>query len=286
MALTLSAITRYPVKSCRGDAPAQATVQPWGLDGDRRWMTVDDDGVQITAREHPELVLVHPQLRDDGSLLLTAPSLPDLPELHVPVPADVPRQPVEVWRDPVTALPASADAHAWFSAVLGTPARLVYLDDPMQRQTDPRFAEPGDVVSFADGYPLLVTTTASLDALNELIAAGRHAAEGPLPMRRFRPNVVIDGSAAWAEDGWRHIRIGDAQFRAVKGCPRCVLTLVDPDTARKGKEPLATLAKHRRFDRATWFGMNLIGDSPDAVISVGDEVEVLHAVPAPNGPPR
>lgn len=283
MALTLSAINRYPVKSCRGDAPARATVQPWGLDGDRRWMTVDDDGVVITAREHPELVLVHPQLRDDGSLLLTAPGVAPL---HVPVPVDVPRQPVEIWRDPMTALPASADAHAWFSTVLGTPARLVYLDDPTQRQADPGFAEPGDVVSFADGYPLLVTTTSSLDAFNELVAAGPNAAAGPVPMQRFRPNVVIDGSAAWAEDGWRRIRIGDAHFRAVNGCPRCVLTLVDPDTARKGKEPLATLAKHRRFDRATWFGMNLIADTPGAVINVGDEVEVVHAVPATNGPPR
>ena len=105
-------------------------------------------------------------------------------------------------------------------------------------------------------------------------------------MMRFRPNVVIDGSTSFAEDGWRRLRIGAATFRAVKGCDRCVMTMTDPDTARRSKEPIATLARHRHWDGATWFGMNLIPDTPGVTIHVGDEVEILEEVPAPDGPPR
>ena len=241
--LTLRAINRFPVKSCRGQSLDEATVEPWGLAGDRRWMLVDDNGVQVTAREVPPLVLVRPVLRDPA-------------------------------------------AHAWFGRVVGRPVRLVYLDDPLRRAPDPRFAAPDDRVSLADGYPLLLTTTASLDALNDLIAAGPRSEEGPVPMTRFRPNVVVDGAGPWAEDGWRRVRIGRATFRAVEGCERCVFTTINPDTAAKGKEPIATLARHRRWDGATWFGMNLIPDTPGARIAVGDEVEVLAAAAAADGPPR
>lgn len=283
MPLTLSAITRYPVKSCQGDDLTSAVVEPWGLAGDRRWMLVDDDGSTVTARVCPQLVLVRPVLRADGGVVLT---YPDLPDLTVDVPVGTSAVPVAVFKHHLTGVPAADEAHAWFSAVTGRSVRLVHLSDPTQRHANPRFARPDDVVSFADGYPMLVATTASLAALNELIAAGPHAAEGPLPMTRFRPNLVVDGGTAWAEDGWRRVRIGEAEFRSVKGCARCVLTLVDPVTARRGKEPIATLARHRRFDGATWFAMNLIPDTPGATVSVGDEVEVLESVPATDGPPR
>jgi uncharacterized protein YcbX len=162
----------------------------------------------------------------------------------------------------------------------------VYLDDPTRRHPNPQFALPTDYVSFADGYPLLLATTASLDALNDWIAEGPGADEGPLAMIRFRPSVVVSGSDPWQEDGWRRIRIGAAIFRAVKGCDRCTMTMTDPDTAARGKEPIATLAQHRRWEGAVWFGMNLVPDSPGATISVGDDVEVLESVPAPDGPPR
>lgn len=283
MAPTLHAINRFPVKSCRGESLRKVVVAPWGLAGDRRWMLVDDDGMVVTARENPQLVLVRPELHVDGSLDLHS---PDLPTMHVDVPATAP-VPVRVWRHGVDAVPATDEANAWYSKIVGHPVRLVYLADPTQRHANPQFGRPGDVVSLADGYPIHVTSTASLAALNDLIAEGLHAAEGPLPMIRFRPNVVVDGDLrAWEEDGWRRVRIGDAVFRCVKGCDRCVLTLVDPETARKGKEPIHSLAKHRRFDGATWFGMDLITDTPGATIRVGDEVEILESVPAPDGPPR
>lgn len=283
MTLTLGAINRFPVKSCRGQSLTSAVVEPWGLAGDRRWLVVGDDGAQVTAREHPQLLLVEPAVRADGGLTVTG---PDLPPLAVDVPSGDELVPVRIWRTELVAAPAGPEASAWFSKAVGCPVRLVYLDDPTRRRPNPAFAAPTDYVSFADGYPLLLATTASLARLNDWIAEGPRAEEGPLPMTRFRPSVVVDGSVPWAEDGWRRIRIGAAVFRAVKGCDRCVMTMTDPLTGARGKEPIATLARYRRWDGDTWFGMNLVPDTPGAVISVGDEVEVLESVPAPDGPPR
>jgi uncharacterized protein len=270
---TLSDMYRYPVKSCRGERLVAGTVEPWGLAGDRRWMVVDADGGPVTAREYPRLVLVTPRRSGDG-LRLAGPAAPDL---AVPVPRGGDLVPVNAWGSELTAAPADAAAHDWFSDVVGKPVRLVYLDDPARRRPNPAYSRDGDRVSFADAYPLLLTSEGSLAKLNELIAAGPRAAEGPLPMRRFRPNVVVAGPAAWAEDRWRRLRIGGVLFRAVKGCDRCVLTTVDPDTAAKGKEPIATLARYRRWDGKTWFGVNLIPDSarPGDTLRVGDPVEIL-----------
>jgi uncharacterized protein YcbX len=280
--LVLSALNRYPIKSCRGQSLSSAVVEPWGLAGDRRWMLVDEAGAHVTARTCPRMILIRPELLSGGGVRVTAPGQPPL---TVSPPGQAPLA-VSVWGSELLADFAGQAAACWFTAAAGTPARLVYLADPTQRRPNPRFAAAGDMVSLADGYPLLLTSESSLAALNDLIAAGPLAAEGPLPMRRFRPSVVVSGAPAWAEDGWRRLRIGSASFRAVKGCDRCVLTTVHPDTAVKGKEPIATLARHRRWDGKTWFGMNLIPDAAGAVISVGDPVELLEEVPAPDGPPR
>ncbi|HEX4830693.1 MAG TPA: MOSC N-terminal beta barrel domain-containing protein [Trebonia sp.] len=274
MALRLTDIWRYPVKSCRGQRLAAGTVEPWGLAGDRRWMLVDDDGRFVTGREHPCLVLVRAEPAP-GAIRLAAPGVADL---VVPVPpAGAALVPVRVWASELVAAQASAEAGRWLSKVIGADVRLVYLDDPTRRPTPAKHSRAGDVVSFADGYPLLLTSEQSLARLNEWIAAGRHAAEGPLPMTRFRPNVVVAGAAPWAEDDWRRVRIGPVAFRVAKPCGRCVFTTVDPRTARRGKEPLATLARHRRWDGNVWFGVNLIPDAPapGGVIRAGNPVEVL-----------
>ncbi|HZY76111.1 MAG TPA: MOSC N-terminal beta barrel domain-containing protein [Jatrophihabitantaceae bacterium] len=281
MALTLTGINRHPVKSCRGEALASALVEPWGLAGDRRWMIVDEAGETITAREHPRMLLIRPELVD-GGMRLTG---PDVDDLVVPVP-DGPSVQVTVFGGtPFAARLADDAAHAWFSKLVGEPARLVYQDDPRRRATNPERTAPGDCVSFADGYPLLLAAEESLAALNDLIAAGKYPEQGPVPMRRFRPSVVVAGARAWDEDHWRRLRIGAATFRAVKGCDRCVITTTDPDTAQLGKEPLASLAKHRRWDGRAWFAMNLVPDNPGATINVGDEVEILERVES-DGPPR
>jgi uncharacterized protein YcbX len=281
--MTLAAINRFPVKSCRGHAVPHALVEPWGLAGDRRWLVVDEHGTLLTAREHPRMLLVTTELRGDGGLELTS---PDAPDLSVDVPSSTELVPVRVWRSRLLAAPAGVEASAWFTKIVGTSAQLVYLDDPTRRRPNPAYAQPTDYVSFADGYPLLLATTASLAALNDWIAEGPRAHEGPLPMIRFRPNVVVDGSAPWAEDGWRRLRIGAAVFRAVKGCDRCVMTMTDAETGQRTKEPIATLARYRRWDGETWFGMNLVPDTRGATITIGDEVEILESVPAPDGPPR
>ena len=282
--LRLSELRRFPVKSCRGQELETAVVESWGLAGDRRWMLVDDAGEAVTAREQARLLLVHPRLRADGGLEVSA---PDQDDLVVPRPEDGSLVHVTVFgRTPFGVTEAGDAAHAWFSKVLGEPVRLVYADDPGRRQANPAFAGPGVPLHLGDAYPLMVTTEASLAALNELIAAGPRAAEGPLPMVRFRPNLVVAGSLPWAEDGWRRIRVGEAEFRVVKGCDRCAIPTTDEQTAVRRKEPTYTLAQHRRWDGAVWFGMNLVPVRPGATLHVGDEVEVLDEVTNPDGPPR
>lgn len=282
MPASLTSIHRFPVKSCRGEQVDDAVVERWGLEGDRRWMVVDETGQAITAREVNRLVLLRAELTAGGVRI----SAPDLPTLDVATPDPSSQTPVALWGSVLTAAAAGPEADAWFGKALGRPARLVFLDDPMRRVTSPAFSEPDDRVSFADGYPVLLTTEESLAALNDEVLARARAERAPLPMSRFRPNVVVAGLAPWAEDDWRRIRIGGATFRAVKGCARCVLTTIDPDTAEREKEPIASLARIRRWDGATWFGINLVPDTYGVTIRVGDELEVLDAVPAGSGPIR
>ncbi|MFR9804976.1 MOSC domain-containing protein [Pseudonocardia sp. RS010] len=271
MTLVVARLARYPVKSCRGVEVGEARVEPWGLAGDRRWMVTEPDGTFVTARALPRLLLVHPE-PDDRGVVLRAPGVAPLP---VPTPDGGPLVDVVVWRDRVKAIHAGEAAAAWLTEVLGRPLQLVHLDDPRKRPVDPEFGAVGDTVSFADGFPLLLTADGSLGALNELITAGPDAGEGPVPMVRFRPNVVVAGSAPWAEDGWSALRIGAARFRVVKPCGRCVVTTIDPRTAGKGREPLATLARHRRIGGKAVFGVNLVPDTPGVAVRVGDEVEPL-----------
>lgn len=286
MSLVVTDLYRYPVKSCRGEPLRAAPVEPWGLAGDRRWMITDTSGDVVSARERPRLLLVTPVPGRDGGIRLAGPGMPDL---EVPVPQHDELMPVTVWGSKLLATPASA-ADAWLSQVAGQRVRLVFLDDPTRRRPNPAYSRDSDRVSFADGYPLLLTAESSLAELNEWIAAGPLAAEGPLPMRRFRPNVVVAGAGPWAEDGWRLLRIGAVVFRSVKGCDRCVMTTIDPDTAAHGREPIATLARFRRWDGKTWFGVNLIPDSPRAqragCVRVGDPVEVLEQADHGDGPLR
>ena len=166
---------------------------------------------------------------------------------------------------------AGPEGDAWFSAYLGRPVRLVYLDDPTRRPVDPEYGRDGDVVSFADGYPLLLTSTASLAEL------GRWLSEDgaqPVPMTRFRPNAVVTGAPPWAEDRWRRIRIGAVEFRVVKPCGRCVVTTTDQITGEVGSQPLKMLGRRRRFGKQLVFGQNMIPDGP-GLIRAGDLVEVL-----------
>lgn len=261
-----------PVKSLSGISPDEAVVEPWGLSGDRRWAVVDSGGTVITQRQQPRLALAASRPLSGGRVALSAPGMA---ELVVEVPEPGPLEPVVLFGKKVETVLAARAAADWFSTYLGVPARLVHLDDPsVRRPVDPDYALPGEMVSLADGYPLLITTLASLDALNALIARGERPQEGPLPMDRFRPTVVADGAEAWAEDGWRRIAIGDAVFRGARECGRCVVTTTDQRTAERGKEPLLTLARHRRIGKSLAFGRQLVPVRLGTV-RVGDEVRVL-----------
>ncbi|WP_372350621.1 MOSC domain-containing protein [Streptomyces sp. KL116D] len=268
----LSSIHVHPLKAVRGHAPREAVVEPWGLAGDRRWVLVDSTNKIVTQRPHPRLALAAAELLPGGGVRVSAPGRKPL---TIEVPEPVTTTTIEVWRDKVEAVPAADAAHAWWSAYLDTDIRLMHLDDPATRRpVDPAYGKPGETVSFADGYPLLLTALSSLDALNSLIAQGDHADEGPLPMNRFRPNVVVSGTAPWAEDDWSRIAIGEVTFRITKKSGRCVVTTTDQTTAERGKEPLRTLARHRRFGDQLCFGTNLVPESTGTV-RVGDPLTVL-----------
>ncbi|GHA35614.1 molybdenum cofactor biosysynthesis protein [Streptomyces tauricus] len=268
----LHSIHVYPLKAAAGHAPHEAVVEPWGPAGDRRWVLTDEKNRIITQRARPRMALVCVEALAGGAILASAPGREPL---TVPVPAPGGTTTVEIWNDKVEGVPAGVAADAWFSDFLGIAVRLVHLDDPATRRPiDPLFARPGETVSFADGYPLLVTTLASLDALNTLIAQGDRPEEGPLPMNRFRPNLVVGGTAAWAEDGWSRIAVGEVVLRVAKMCGRCVVTTTDQTTAERGREPLRTLARHRRFGDKLVFGQNLVPESPGSV-RVGDPVRIL-----------
>lgn len=268
--MRLASLHTYPIKSCHRLDHDDAVVEPWGLAGDRRWLVVEPDGTFVTQRAEPALALVRPGHTDGGGLVLRTPGLSDL---DVPAPAGGALMTVRVWRSTVDATPVGPAADDWLSTLLDRKVRLVYLDDPTRRATNPKYSLPGDRVSFADGYPLLLANAASLDAVNDwLVEAG----DEPVPMTRFRPSVVVGGAPAWAEDGWlgRRIRIGEVVFRVVKPCGRCVITTVDQETAERGRQPLRVLGQRRKFAEGLLFGVNLIPDGVGA-IAVGDQVELV-----------
>ena len=275
----VSSLHVHPVKSTRGSSVTRAVVEPWGLAGDRRWMVVDADGGLVTARVASRLLHVTPHVVGEAELWIEGPHASPITVTGTRTGTGTEGESVQVrvWDDVVAATRPSAEADAWFGKLLEREVRLVWLDDPTVRRVKALIGRPDDYVSFADAYPLLLATTASLRQLNEWVdEEARLRGEGPpvpLVMERFRPSVVIDTEVPFAEDGWRHVVIGTTAFRAVKGCDRCAMTTIDPDTLVRGKEPIRTLARHRKWDGKVWFGVNLVPDGVGTV-AVGDAVDV------------
>jgi uncharacterized protein YcbX len=261
----LSALHIFPVKSCAPLVLDVADVEPRGLRHDRRWIVTDATGRFLTGRQHPRLTLLR-VVPDGESLEITAPGMRSL---RLRAPDDRARIDVIVWTNTVAALSAGEEADAWISEFLAMPARVAYMDDACARPVNPDYAEPGDEVSFADAFPLLLISQGALDALNAKL-------ETPVPMLRFRPNLVVANTAPHAEDGWKRIRIGAVEFDLVKPCSRCVFTTVDFEsgTFDPSGEPLRTLITYRRTERGVTFGQNVI---PRGIgtLRVGDRVEVL-----------
>jgi uncharacterized protein len=254
----------YPIKSCGGIAVDGWEVDERGLRHDRRWMLVDEAGRFMSQRRFPRMALIGVRIERDNLVV----DAPDMPSLKVPLePRAAKLVLARVWDDLVEASPVGADADRWFSEFLGVGCNLVYLPEQSQRPVDPAYAEPGDQVGLADGFPFLLISEASLAELNARL-------ERPVPMNRFRPNLVVGGCAPFAEDGWRLVRIGEITLRVVKPCARCAITTVDQRTAAKSKEPLRTLARFRRSGKDVLFGQNLIHDEK-GFLHIDDPVEVI-----------
>lgn len=263
----LSGLTTYPIKSAAGIPLSQSSVTTRGLRYDRRWMVCDRSGKFLTQRKFPKMALIRVTVEDKLRLSITdhdaaALELPLPPESADPVDVDV-------WGDACTAWSMGHEAAQWLSNFLGFEAQLVYMPDSSHRPADHgRFETPN---SFADAYPFLLISEASLADLNGRL-------QQPVPMNRFRPNLVVTGCDPFAEDTWQQIKIGDTVFDVAKACSRCSIPGVEQSTGVQGKEPLKTLATYRRWDHAIWFGQNLIArrtGTGTGMLRVGDEVKIL-----------
>jgi uncharacterized protein len=248
MMIQLSAVQVYPIKSAAGIRAETWEVDDFGLRHDRRWMVIDRRGQFITQRNHPRLALVRPDI-DGDTLRVTAPGMPAL-ELPLHPEPSVTTTAV-VWNDACHAVWTGERPAAWFSEVLGTPCSLVHMPVDTVRPADPAFAPPGVRVSFADAFPFLLISEESLEDLNTRLPT-------PLPMNRFRPNLVIRGDGPYVEDSLSAFRLGDIEFRMVKPCGRCVVTTTDQQTTEQGVEPLRTLATYRKVGGEVMFGQNVV----------------------------
>lgn len=266
MKAVVSALYVYPLKSAGGVALDAVELDDRGPRADRRWMVVDDQGRFLSQRRVATLALVAPSLTSEGLMLMA----PGMPALAVRQPEDTPAAPAiegRVYGGSCRVLIASPAANAWLTRFLGVSARLVFQPDstvlPMSSDYAGAITAPRRI-ALTDGSPLLLIGQASLDDLNRRL-------ETPVPMNRFRPNVVVQGTAPYEEDGWASIHIGDVQFEVSMACSRCAATTVDQATGQKGLEPLRTLSTYRKAESGVNFGQNLSHHGP-GVIRLGDRV--------------
>jgi len=255
----------HPVKSLGGVSVESYIVDRFGPQWDRRWMVVDEQGKFITQRQLAAMALIKAKMVQDNVQLTTASGEAlEFSAADFNAGEDVA---VQVWRDQCVAKLGPAHVHAWLSRVLGRPCRLVFMHDACKRSVDESYSGPGHTVSFADGFPLLLTQQASLDVLNGYMSIN-------IGMERFRPNLVVEGGPAWEEDQWRKLRIGSMLFDVVKPCSRCAIPTIDPGDASKQPEVFKTLKQYRSQAGEVYFGQNLVARGGGQLF-VGDQVEVL-----------
>jgi len=261
MQSVVSQLNIYPVKSLQGIKVNTVQVRPRGLSLDRRWMLVDEEGTMLTQRTLPILSQIGTHLNDDElSLVLEG------EQIQVE-PPDEDRIEVRVWHDTVLACRIGGDVSTKLSRFIGQSVKLVWMPDEIQRRVEERPGTQDKVVGFADGFPFLVISEASLEDLNGRL-------EAAVAMDRFRPNIVVSNTQAFEEDAWKRYEIGGIIFDHVKPCARCVMTTVDPESGRKGKEPLKTLSLFRQRDGEVFFGQNAV-HSGTGFLTLGDSVKVL-----------
>jgi uncharacterized protein YcbX len=263
--ITLSNLTYYPIKACRGFDIAESHVERMGLVNDRRMMVVTPEGEFLTQREFPKLALITPTWKNDSITL----SAPNFDSIQFGIQKSGTPTMVNIWKSKdVHAIDQGDESAQWFSDWLGVSVRLVHVANGFKRKLNPEYAVSAeDHTGFADGYPILIISEASLLDLNSKLDLA-------LPMNRFRPNIVVQNCEPFAEDTWKRIRIGDVEMALVKPCPRCVVTTIDKETLEKSREPLKTLAAYRNQEDGAMFGMNVIPLN-EGEIKVGMSVEVL-----------
>ena len=261
--ITVSDLSIYPVKSCREIKLTSTNVGSFGLDNDRRWMVVDENGVMLTQRKISEMCLIHVELSESG---ITLNKLSN-ESLFVPYPIAQKKVTTKIWQDTCQAYDAGEDAALWLSNVLSLKCRLVYFPDNEFRQVDLDYANEGEKTAFSDGFPILLISEASLNDLNSRLKT-------PVTMQRFRPNIVVSGCLPFSEDNWKKIQIGDIVFRIVKPCSRCVIPNVNIETGLRENEPIKTLSTYRKRDRKIYFGQNVIANN-FGELKVGMSVEII-----------
>ncbi len=265
----LSQMFIYPVKSLAGIEVTRWPVVETGFLYDRQWMLVDQDNRFLSQRHMPKMALIKTAL-SESELILSAPGQADI---FVPLQSESDHElEVEIWRDHCRASLLEQQVDEWFSEFLNVSCRLVFQPDDAIRRVDPDYARETDRVAFSDGFPFLLTTNASLESLNQAMGLS-------LPMIRFRPNLVVSGCEPYAEDCWQEIRIGELNFRLPKPCSRCIVPTIDPETAERGKEPMKTLQKLRKWEHHVYFGQNAIHDQ-SGELAVGMPVSIVKTGPA------
>ena len=262
---TLSAIYIYPVKSLKGIALPHARIEDYGLQYDRKWMLIDKEF--MSQRNYPEMSLLQVDLLSDHLHIFHSKN--KLSSLRVPLAEDKNAETVNVkiWNDQCQAQLLPQDTNEWFSNVLKVDCRLVYMPDKYRRKVDEKYANNSESTKFSDGFPYLLIGQSSLDDLNKRLTY-------PVPVERFRPNLVVSGFEPYAEDNWNIIQIGKSTFKVVKPCARCRVTTIDQKTAKTGKEPLKTLSGYRKRDNKILFGQNLLNLS-GTEINQGDKVKLI-----------
>lgn len=264
--LTVSELYIYPIKSLGGFNVNAATLTDRGFEHDRRWMLVDENNVFLSQRELTAMALLKVKLNDNGLEIYH--SQKDAEHIVVSFQNNGGEQlRVRVWDDDCDAITVSKTIDDWFSEMLSIKCRLVYMPDKSDRFVEKPYAKDNEITSFSDGYPILMIGQSSLDDLNARLAQ-------PLPMNRFRPNIVFTGGTAFQEDEIKSFTINGVTFSCVKPCARCVVTTIDQRTGSKNKEPLKTLSTYRLRNNKIYFGQNILYKGLGTV-RVGDVMQLL-----------
>jgi hypothetical protein len=279
--MEVSAINIYPVKSLGGISLNDSKVEKRGLQFDRRWLLIDEENKFLTQREFPKMAVISIGVNANGLEVAAE----NFENLYVPFEVGGETKKVQIWQSICDAIPHKSQINEWFSKVLQTNCRLVFMPDQSERKINTKFLVNNEIVSFADGYPFLIISETSLADLNSRL-------EKQLTMDRFRPNIVVKNSEAFAEDKWQKIRIGNTIFRSTKPCARCVMTTINQAEGNfEGKEPLKTLATYRMAKdvfpnnleeldltaKSILFGQNLVAENFSERIKIGDKIEVIES---------